>query len=157
MDGSSRPKPPNKNRLRLWKTQRHKLLKQLGHEDDKQRDFLADDEDDRQAVAPLDPQHYHLGEMLDDTFDDLEQITRFLEFVKNVRPDRDSKLTALTKLLQKDKDLAGRKVIIFTEFSDTASYLETQLRVKNLPLTIELMREIDTTIQPHHRKHGQKT
>lgn len=130
---------PNKNRLHRWKTQHQKLLEQLGHEDDKQRDFLADDEDedDHQAVAQLDSQRYRLGEMLDDTFDDLEQITRFLELVKNVRPERDSKLTALAKLLQKGKDLAGRKVIIFTEFSDTASYLETQLRRKNLPLTIE--------------------
>ena len=130
---------PNKNRLRLWKTQRHKLLKQLGHEDDKQRDFLADDEDedDRQAVDPIDPQRYRLGEMLDDTFDDLEQITHFLELVKKVRPDYDSKLTKLAKLLQNNKDLVGRKVIIFTEFSDTAAYLETQLRHKNLPLTIE--------------------
>ena len=135
----------NKNRLRRWKTQRQKLLEQLGHEDDKQHGFWADDEDeadfitedDRQAVAPLDPQRYRLGEMLDDTFDDLEQIANFLELVKKVRPDYDSKLTALAKLLQKDKDLAGRKVIIFTEFSDTAAYLETQLRRKNLPLTIE--------------------
>ena len=129
---------PNKNRLHRWKTQRHKLLEQLGHEDDKQRDFLADDEDedDRQAVARLDPQRYRLGEMLDDTFDDLEQITHFLKLVKNVHPKRDSKLTVLTKLLQKE-DLAARKVIIFTEFSDTAAYLETQLRRKNLPLAIE--------------------
>ena len=135
----------DKNRLRLWKTQRRKLLEQLGHEDDKQRDFLADDEDeadfitedDRQAVAPLNPQRYRLGEMLADTFDDLEQITHFLELVKKVRPERDSKLSALAKLLQNDKNLAGRKVIIFTEFSDTAAYLETQLRRKNLSLAIE--------------------
>lgn len=134
---------PNKNRLRLWKTQHQKLLKQLGHEDDKQRDFLADDEDeddfitedDRQAVALLDHQRYRLGEMLDDTFDDLEQIANFLNLVKAVRPERDSKLTKLAKLLQKDKDIVGRKVIIFTEFSDTAAYLEIQLRHKNLPLT----------------------
>ena len=135
----------NKNRLHCWKIQHQKLLEQLGHEDDKQHDFLADDEDeanfitedDRQAVALLDPQRYRLGEMLDDTFDDLEQIANFLNLVKAVHPKRDSKLTELAKLLQKNKDLAGRKVIIFTEFSDTAAYLETQLRNKNLPLTIE--------------------
>lgn len=129
----------DKSRLQRWKSQHQKLLEQLGHEDDKQRDFLADDEDedDRQTVAPLDPQRYRLGEMLDDTFDDLEQITNFLNLVKAVRPDRDSKLTALTKLLQNDKDLAGRKVIIFTEFSDTAAYLETEIRRKNLSRAIE--------------------
>ena len=135
----------DKSRLHRWKSQRHKLLKQLGHEDDKQSGFWADDEDeadfitedDRQAVAPLDPQRYRLGEMLDDTFDDLKQVSRFLELVKEVRPERDSKLTALAKLLQNDKDLAGRKVIIFTEFSDTAAYLETELRRKGLRRAME--------------------
>jgi superfamily II DNA/RNA helicase len=70
--------------------------------------------------------------MLDDTHDDLEQLADFINLVGAVRPERDSKLTALIKLLQSDKELKGRKVIIFTEFSDTAEYLETHLRAKGL-------------------------
>ena len=70
--------------------------------------------------------------MLDDTIDDLEQVAEFLKLVKDVRPERDSKLTALAKLLKEDKELVGRKVIIFTEFADTATYLEAHLKEKGL-------------------------
>lgn len=126
------------NRLDRWKTRNAKLLKHLGHSDAVQRSLWPDDEDedlfitddDRSAIEPLDPAIFHIGDMLDDTLDDLEQVAEFLKLVQEVRPERDSKLTALAKLLKNDKDLAGRKVIIFTEFSDTATYLETQLRAK---------------------------
>lgn len=99
-------------------------------DDDDAAEFVT--EDDREAVLPLDPQRYRVGDMFDDTIDDLEQVADFLSLVHDVRPERDAKLTALAKLLQNDKDVAGRKVIVFTEFSDTAAYLETHLRAKGL-------------------------
>lgn len=130
----------DKARLDRWKTKNAKLLDQLGHSETLQYslwpDDQADDEfitdDDRAAVEQLDPNIYRIDDMLDDTLDDLEQVADFVKLVGDVRPARDSKLTALAKLLQNDKDLKGRKVIIFTEFSDTAKYLETQLRSKGL-------------------------
>lgn len=85
--------------------------------------------------------------MFDDTIDDLEQVADFLSLVHDVRPERDAKLTALAKLLQSDKDVAGRKVIVFTEFSDTAAYLETHLRAKGL----ERLERIDGTSAPDQR------
>ena len=126
----------DKGRLARWKAKHAKLLDRVGHVDAVQDAFWADDDDtdefitddDRDAVNRLDPERYRIDDMLDDTLDDLEQVADFLGLVGDVRPERDSKLTALTRLLQRDKELAGQKVIIFTEFSDTAAYIETQLR-----------------------------
>jgi hypothetical protein len=133
-------RPHDKARLDRWKTKHAKLLELLGHSDAVQHSLWPDDEeddefitdDDRNAVEKLDPAIYRVEDMLDDTLDDLEQVAEFLNLVGDVRPERDSKLTALAKLLQSDKELVGRKVIIFTEFSDTAEYLESHLRAKGL-------------------------
>lgn len=130
----------DKHRLDRWRTKHSKLLEHVGHAAEIQSEFWADDEDaaefitdeHRDSVEKLDREIYRVGDMLDDTIDDLEQVAEFLKLVKDVRPERDSKLTALAKLLKEDKELVGRKVIIFTEFSDTATYLEAHLRDKGL-------------------------
>lgn len=130
----------DKHRLDRWKAKHAKLLEQVGHRDSVQPEFWADDEDavefitpdDRAAVEVLDSETFRIADMLDDTLDDLEQVTEFLRLVKDVRPERDSKLSALVKLLRNEKDLKGHKVIIFTEFSDTAAYLEKHLRARGL-------------------------
>lgn len=44
-----------------------------------------------------------------------------------VKPEHDDKLTTLIRLLKTDPDLRQQKVIIFTEFADTARYLEQEL------------------------------
>jgi superfamily II DNA/RNA helicase len=128
----------DKRRLDRWNTKHAKLLEQVGHASAAQAKFWADDEDPeefitddhRGEVEKLNPKIYKVNDMLDETFDDLEQIAEFLKLVKDVRPDRDSKLSALAKLLSDNKELKGRKVIIFTEFSDTAHYLEHHLKDK---------------------------
>lgn len=130
----------NKARLDRWKTKHARLLELLGHSEAVQHSLWPDDEeddefitdDDRAAIEQLDPEIYRVDDMFNDTLDDLEQVADFVSLVGDVRPERDSKLTALIKLLQSDKELVGRKVIIFTEFSDTAKYLETHLRAKGL-------------------------
>jgi hypothetical protein len=130
----------DKHRLDRWRTKHSKLLGHVGHAAEVQSEFWADDEDSaefitdqhRDAVEKLDRDIYRVDDMLDDTIDDLEQVAEFLKLVKDVRPERDSKLTALAKLLREDRDLVGRKVIIFTEFADTATYLEAHLREKGL-------------------------
>ena len=51
----------------------------------------------------------------------------FSEKCARVKPERDDKLKALIKLLKTDSVLKSQKVIIFTEFADTARYLEQEL------------------------------
>jgi superfamily II DNA/RNA helicase len=80
------------------------------------------------AVQVLDPELYDVGRMLDDTFDDLNQVIEFLDLAQEIGPKKDDKLKALTRLLKTDKILKKEKVIIFTEFAETARYVERELK-----------------------------
>ena len=63
---------------------------------------------------------------MNETFLDLDQIVNFLEEARKFEPKHDDKLQKLIRLL-KSKELADQKVLIFTEFADTARYLKRQL------------------------------
>jgi len=125
----------DKRRLQRWKTKYAELIGYVQEhqqelwpeeaDEDQVEDFL--DEDVLNAIERLDPQHFDVDAILDDTFDDLEQIADFLREVARVKPEQDDKLKALVKLLQTDPVLRKHKVIIFTEFADTARYLEQEL------------------------------
>lgn len=94
-------------------------------EEDQAEEFLA--EDILNAVERLDPAQFKVDEIMDDAFDDLDQLAEFLAEVTKVKPERDDKLKALIKLLKTDSVLKKQKVILFTEFADTARYLEHAL------------------------------
>ncbi|MBK6430883.1 C-terminal helicase domain-containing protein [Candidatus Amarolinea dominans] len=94
-------------------------------DEDEVEEFL--NEDILGAIERRDPAQFDVDEILDDTFDDLDQLVDFLREVGRVTPDRDDKLKALIKLLKTDPVLRAQKVIIFTEFADTARYLEREL------------------------------
>ena len=63
---------------------------------------------------------------MQETFLDLDEMVTFLEEARKFEPSTDDKLKKLIRLL-KSKDLANEKVLIFTEFADTARYLKRQL------------------------------
>jgi hypothetical protein len=126
-----------KNLLERWKLKNTKLIgyatthqQELwpsGRDaDDEDRDFLT--QEDLDGIEKLDPSLYKVEEILDDTFMDLDQIVDFLNLGAKVDPAKDDKLKALVKMLKSDKDLKDRKVIIFSEFADTAWYLEKHLK-----------------------------
>ena len=54
---------------------------------------------------------------------DLNELVKFLQETRKFKPERDDKLNKLKRML-KSKEFTGKKVIIFTEFADTARYLE---------------------------------
>lgn len=126
----------DRRRLDRWKRQHADVLdyhpdKQLGL-------WQADEEDDEadedmippeflEAVTVLSRDEYKVDEVLDEVYLDLDEITRFLEETRKFTPAQDDKLKKLKRLLA-SQDMAGRKVLIFTEFADTARYLEDQLR-----------------------------
>ena len=80
-----------------------------------------------EAVEVFDPDRYDIGEMFNDTLSDLEAIGEFLEELQKFEPKHDDKLAKLIKLLKSDKVLKQHKVLIFTEFAETARYLKQQL------------------------------
>jgi superfamily II DNA or RNA helicase len=123
-----------KKRLDRWTRQNAAVLDYV-HQ--RQLELWGDDEDDDAdddivpeellaQVTRLDPKEYKVGEILDETYLDLDQIIRFITETRKFEPKHDDKLQKLIRLL-KSKELAGQKVLIFTEFADTARYLYLHL------------------------------
>lgn len=124
----------NQRRLARWKLKHDKLIgyvhahqKELWGDDANEppEDFITDEE--LESVDILDPKNYDIANILDDCYDDLDQLAEFLNLVSDVKPAKDDKLKALIRLL-KNKSVTGKKILLFSEFADTARYLETELK-----------------------------
>ena len=123
-----------KQRLERWKGQ-HSALIQYIMECERE---LSDDEDELdedivteemlEDVEYLSRNDYRVEEILADTFLDLDQVAAFIDELRKSRTRQDDKLNALGKLLKSDPVLRKHKVLIFTEFADTARYLCTKLK-----------------------------
>lgn len=127
--------PNEKRRLDIWKQQHGDLL---GFVQQRQMEFWAEAEEEDadediitdemlEDVELLSRDDYKVEEMLADTHSDLDQIAQFLDELRQFEPKHDDKLKALTKLLKTDPVLKKEKVIIFSEFAETARYLRKQL------------------------------
>ena len=69
--------------------------------------------------------------MIKEVYRDLDQIIEFLAEARKFDPKHDDKLKKLIRLLN-SKELKGQKVLIFTEFADTARYLFKRLQEENI-------------------------
>ena len=123
-----------KRRLARWKGQNSEVL---GYAAQRHLALWGDDEEEEDgedvvpqemlaAVEVLDREDYDVVEMMSETFLDLDQIAQFLNEARKFEPRHDDKLRKLIRLL-KTKALADEKVLIFTEFADTARYLRREL------------------------------
>jgi superfamily II DNA or RNA helicase len=105
--------------------------------DDPEEDTVLSEE--QEYELHLDPAEYRLADMIDDAFTDLDQLAALLERAEQVGIAGDTKYVQLRKLLlggAKTQNKAGElfdpafakhKVLVFTEFSDTARYLHDRL------------------------------
>ena len=123
--------PADADRLERW-TARHKDL--IDYALERRRLVLAEDEEDDgfpeelvDGVEVLDPDKYVIEEILAETYQDLDQLAEFLNELRRFEPKNDDKLEALIKLLRDEEPLKGNKVLVFTEFKDTARYLQRHL------------------------------
>jgi superfamily II DNA or RNA helicase len=123
-----------KKRLERWKSQNtealgyatQRVLDLWGVDGDESEDEDIVPQEMLDAVERLDRKEYDVEEMMSETLLDLDQIVQFLDEARKFEPKHDDKLQKLIRLL-KSKELAGQKVLIFTEFADTARYLKRQL------------------------------
>lgn len=129
--------PAAKKHLDRWKRQNAAILEstkerqlELWGEGDVEDEDLVTPEM-LESVEELDPKEYNIDEMLDETFLDLEQIIKFVEEARKFKPKNDDKLQKLIDLLKSD-ELKGQKVLIFSEFADTAEYLFKQLEMNGI-------------------------
>ena len=99
-------------------------------EEEPEEDVIS--EEMLEAVDELPADSYDIDAMLGETFLDLDEITRFLGETKKLSHARDDKLKALVKLMKSEPVLKTGKVLIFTEFADTAQYLHKQLEAAGI-------------------------
>jgi superfamily II DNA or RNA helicase len=101
-------------------------------------DLLPDFED----ADRLTQEEFFIETLIESAERDLNELKLFLEFIyQNITERTDDKLHRLLKLLEDDK-LKDKKVIIFTEYRDTARYIFKQLKKNKIGGVIE---ELDST------------
>ena len=123
-----------RKRLKRWKAQNADVLgyavrRQIelwGEEGNEAYDDDIVPQEMLDAVDRLDRAEYDIEEMMSETFLDLDQIVQFLNEARKFQPKHDDKLQKLIRLIQ-SKVLVGQKVLIFTEFADTARYLKRNM------------------------------
>ena len=131
----------DKNDYDAWKNRNSEMLAKY---DVKQRELFPDDQkanEDRAdlvlnalggasgaAIEKLDRKEFNVDKMVRETLSDLQTLTDVLSEALKVEPAKDQKLQALIKLLTEDPKLKGQKVIIFTESTDTARYIELHVK-----------------------------
>jgi superfamily II DNA or RNA helicase len=76
----------------------------------------------------LNEDDFDIGTMLEDTVLDLNNLSQLIRDMIGFDPSKDDKLNILKKNLSEDVRLAGRKLLIFTEYRATAKYLERELK-----------------------------
>jgi hypothetical protein len=134
-----------KRRIERWKKQNAEILDYGTH---CQYELWGDEEAEEpeedvipqeflDAVTKLDRNEYKVVEMMQETYLDLENLAKFLDEARKFDPKYDDKLKKLIRLL-KSKELAEQKILIFTEFADTARYIYRELVASGIEGVMEV-------------------
>jgi HKD family nuclease len=140
-----------RHRLDRWKNKYRDLI---GYCHDRQLELFGGDPSDEEdedivseemleAVEELNRDEYRVGDMIDETIDDLVTVAEFLQELQKFLVEHDDKLKALLKLLKTDSVLKKHKVLIFTEYMATARYLKQQLSLAGLKEIDEVDSAVD--------------
>ena len=129
-------------RIKAWKDENAERRKEIhdryrpvaDYADDADFSDLTDEELD-ELENHLDPEEYDVPAMIERAFDDLDQMTMFLGHIEEVGAGTDDKYDQLRHLLCSGETdevfldvFRDQKVLVFTEFADTASYLHSRLK-----------------------------
>lgn len=138
-----------KKRLDRWTTRYGDLI---GYVRESQRELFGEDEEEDEDVITdemledveeLSREEYKVEEILDECFDDLDQLAEFLNELRQFKATHDDKLQALKKLLKTDPVLKKHKVLIFSEYMATARYLQQELTKAD----IDGVDEVDSAVK----------
>jgi superfamily II DNA/RNA helicase len=117
-----------------WEDQHKKVLdhirQHLGErgkieEEEIEEDYLP--EELLGAVEELTKEEYKIAEIVQETILDLDQLAVFINDLMEIKHREDDKLKNLDRILREDPLLRENKVIIFSEYMDTAKYLKAAL------------------------------
>ena len=128
--------PGEKHQLDVWENRKASVLARVRANRQAASGRSADDEDDDYELVPddvldrldaLDRADFDVSQILSETFMDLDELCELLEKLQQFTPAQDDKLAQLKALLTSNPLLSKHKVLIFSEFMDTARYLEAEL------------------------------
>lgn len=129
-----------------WKDQHVDLLERI-NEHVRQRRSTEGEEDFDEDVIPeefkkkiekLNEREYNTSDMVMDTMLDLDVLAKFLDLLADFDPAHDDKIQTLLSLMQRDPTLSHHKVLIFTEYRDTARYVVDQISAAGIHPTAEV-------------------
>lgn len=136
-----------RRRLERWQDQHAEILRRtqtrqllLWSDEEPEEDEAEEDvvpPELIEAAEKLPRSEYDVSEILQETYLDLDQLAAFLDECQRFQPQQDDKLKKLIGLLRQ-KDLAGRKVLVFTEFADTGRYLRRHLQEAGIERVVEI-------------------
>lgn len=140
--------PAEKRRLEIWKEKhgdligfiRQQQLDLWGEEEDEDADEDVVSEEMLASVDQLSREDFKVEEILADSYEDMNQLVDFLVELRKFEPAHDDKLKALIRLLEKDPVLKKHKVLVFSEYAETARYLKKQLAASG----VQGVEEIDS-------------
>lgn len=101
------------------------LLKGIEEGDSENADLRAELE---KLSAKYDPADFRLADLRRDVSADMATLQEMAKLVEPITPDKDVKLQRLLKWLDDESLLRSHKLLIFTQYIDTAQYLTQQLR-----------------------------
>lgn len=129
-----------------WKDQHTDLLERI-NEHVRQRRSAEGEEDFDEDVIPeefkkkiekLNEREYNTADMVMDTMLDLDVLAKFLDLLAGFDPAHDDKLQTLLSLMRRDPTLSRHKVLIFTEYRDTARYVVDRITAAGIHPTAEV-------------------
>ncbi len=130
-----------------WRTQHQSLWETLEqHRRERQDDTDAEEGNEFDDLNPpaLDasPDDYDLDALMQAVEFDMNLLARMLQGIyRNLSPQNDDKLQQLLHRLRADPQLSAQKVVVFTEFRDTARYLWRELQAQGF----QDVEELDST------------
>jgi hypothetical protein len=125
------PTPAEQRRLNRWQGQHEALLARVKLH---QAASTEEDDDDTvpieflEAATELSRSEYRVDEIVDETYLDLDELVLFLNDLTGFTAAHDDKLQTLLKLLKTDPLLQRHKVLIFSEYKETAEYVFAALQ-----------------------------
>jgi len=127
-----------KRRLERWKAQHEEMLVEINRHRN-QNDDEEELEDDAslpveiiEKIKRISRKEFRVEEILDESFLDMDQLVTFLKQMEGFSTENDDKLQTLLSLLNNDALMCRYKVLIFSEYKDTARYLFKTLKGKGI-------------------------
>jgi len=130
-----------------WRDQHAELIGRIREHLNRRNQLDADEEELEEDIIPeefkkkivkLNNREYNTDAMVLDTLLDLDVLARFLDELVDFSPAQDDKIQVLINLMQTDPILHQHKVLIFTEYRDTARYIAEQLELAGIGPVVEV-------------------